>query len=95
MWKYKLRMSKSTHFVMDFQDITWYMSAVYFKTPEVQSFFSEFERFEYSQLSVETFAFATDDDWEIDYRRKELIRRRKTYRSQLFKIEGWKGNNPC
>ena len=66
------------------------MSAVYFKTPDVQSFFSEFEPFEYSQLSVETFAFATDDDWEIDYHRKELIRRHKTYRSQLFKIEGSK-----
>ena len=36
------------------------------------------------------FAFATDDDWEIDYHRKELIRHHKTYRSQLFKIEGSK-----
>ena len=90
MWKHKLRMSKSTHLVMDFQDIAWYMSAVYFKTPEVQSFFSQSEHFEYSQLSVETFAFATDDDWEIDYHRKELIRHHKTYRSQLFKIVGSK-----
>ena len=88
IWKYKLRMSKSTHLVMDFQDIAWYMSAVYFKTPEVQSFFSQSEHFEYSQLSVET--FATDDDWEIDYHRKELIRHHKTYRSQLFKIVGSK-----
>ena len=48
MWKHKLRMSKSTHLVMDFQDIAWYMSTVYFKTPDVQSFFSQFERFEYS-----------------------------------------------
>ena len=90
MWKHKLRMSKSTHLVMDFQDIAWYMSAVYFKTPEVQSFFSQSEHFEYSQLSVGTFAFATDDDWEIDYHRKELIRHHKTYRSQLFKIVGSK-----
>ena len=87
MWKHKLRMSKSIHLVIDFQDIAWYMSAVYFKTPDVQSFYSEFEHFEYSQLSVETFAFATDGDWEIDYHRKELIRHDKTYRSQLFKIE--------
>ena len=56
MWKHKLRMSKSTHLVMDFQDIAWYMSAVYFKTPDVQSFFSQSEHFEYSQLSFETFA---------------------------------------
>ena len=95
IWKYKLRMSKSTHLVLDFQDIAWYMSAVYFKTPEVQSFFSEFEHFEYSQLSVETFAFATDDGWEIDYHRKELIRHRKTYRSQLFKIVGSKCPISC
>ena len=61
-----------------------------FKTPDVQSFFSEHEHFEYSQLSVETFAFANDDDWEIDYRRRELIRHHKTHRSQLFKIEGSK-----
>ena len=39
---------------MDFQEIPWYMSAVYFKTPDVQSFFSGFEHFEYSQLSAET-----------------------------------------
>ena len=90
MWKYKLRMSKRIHLVMDFQDIARYMNAVYFKTPEVQRFFSEFEHFEYSQLSVETFAFATDDDWEIDYHRKELIRHHKIYCSQLFKLEGSK-----
>ena len=31
IWKHQLRMSKSIHVVMDFQDIAWYMSAVYFK----------------------------------------------------------------
>ena len=90
IWKHQLRMSKSTHLVMDFQDIAWYMNAVYFKTPEVTSFFSQHEHFEYSQLSVETFAYATDDDWEIDYHRRELIRHHKTLRSQLFKISGSK-----
>ena len=90
IWKHQLRMSKSTHLVMDFQDISWYMSAVYFRTPEVTSFFSQHEHFEYSQLSVETFAYATDDDWEIDYHRRELIRHQKTLRSQLFKISGSK-----
>ena len=90
IWKYQLRMAKSTHLVMDFQDIAWYMGAVYFKTPEVTSFFSQNEHFEYSQLSVETFAYATDDDWEIDYHRRELIRHHKTLRSQLFKISGSK-----
>ena len=45
MWKYKLRMSKRIHLVMDFQDIARYMNAVYFKTPEVQRFFTEFEHF--------------------------------------------------
>ena len=90
IWKHQLRMAKSTHLVMDFQDIAWYMGAVYFKTPEVTSFFSQNEHFEYSQLSVETFAYATDDDWEIDYHRRELIRHHKTLRSQLFKISGSK-----
>ena len=90
IWKHQLKMAKSTHLVMDFQDIAWYMSAVYFKTPEVTSFFSQHEHFEYSQLSVETFAYATDDDWEIDYHRRELIRHHKTLRSQLFKISGSK-----
>ena len=83
-------MAKSTHLVMDFQDIAWYMSAVYFKAPEVTSFFSQHEHCEYSQVSVETFAYATDDDWEIDYHRKELIRHHKTLRSQLSKISGSK-----
>ena len=32
----------------------------------------------------------TDDDWEIDYHRRELIRHQKTLRSQLFKISGSK-----
>ena len=77
-------MSKSAHVDMDFQDIAWYTSAVSFKMPEVQSFFSQYEHFEYNQLSIETFAYyANDDDWEIDYHRKELIRRHKTLRSQL------------
>ena len=49
---------------MDFQDTSWYMSAVYFKTPEVTSFFHSMNHFEYSQLSVEGFAYANDDDWE-------------------------------
>jgi len=75
---------------MDFQDIAWYMSAVYFKAPELTNFFSQVEHFEYSQLSVETFACATDDDWEIDHHRRELIRHHKTLRSQLFKISGSK-----
>ena len=60
--KHELRMSKSNHLAMDFQDIAWYISAVYFKTPDVQSFFSQLEHIEYRQLSVETFAFATGDD---------------------------------
>jgi len=65
IWKRRLRMSKGAHVVMDFQDIAWYMSAVYFKTPELQSSFVQQEHFEYSQLFVETFSFGNDDDWEI------------------------------
>ena len=42
--------------VLDFQDIAWYLSSVYFRNPEVQSFFSRHEHFQYSQLPVENFA---------------------------------------
>ena len=70
------------------------MSVEYFKTPEAQSFLSEFEHFEYSQLFVETFAFATHDDWEIAYHRQDLIRHHKTFRSPVFKAEGSKGPIP-
>ena len=83
-------MSKSTHSVMDSQDIARFLSAVYFNTPEVTSFFSQHEHFEYGQLSIETFAYATDDDWEIDYHRRDVIRHHKTLRSQRFKISGSK-----
>lgn len=71
------------------------MTATYFNTPEVQSFSSEFEHFEYSQLSVETFACAHDDDRETAYHTKELTLHHKTLRGQLFKIEGSKSPIPC
>ncbi len=51
-WKHQLRMPKSIDFVLDFPDIAWYMSAVYFKRPDVQSFFSQSGHFAYSQLSA-------------------------------------------
>ena len=63
IWKHQLKGQRElTHVVTDFQDIAWYMNAVYFKTPEVTSFFSQHEHFEYRQLFVETFAYAKNDD---------------------------------
>ena len=56
IWKHQLRMSKSSHVVMDFQDTSWYMSAVYFKTPEVTSFFSQHEHFESTRHFVVSFS---------------------------------------
>ena len=63
---------------MDLQDIAWY--------PAATGFFSQHEHFEYSHLSVETFAYANDDAWDLDYDRQEMIRHHKSLRGQLFKI---------
>ena len=41
-----------THLILDLQDIAWYMSQVHFKTPQVKSFFSQHDHFEYSQIAV-------------------------------------------
>ena len=42
----------STHLILDLQDVAWYMIQVYFKTPQVKSFFSQYDHFEYSQIAV-------------------------------------------
>jgi len=41
-------------------------------------------------LNTASYLLRLDDDWEIDYQRRELIRHHKTLRSQLFKISGSK-----
>ena len=48
-----LRTAISTHLILDLQDVAWYMSQVHFKTPQVKSFFSQHDHFEYSQIAVQ------------------------------------------
>ena len=79
-------MSKSAQSVMDFQDIAWYMTAVYFKTPEGTTFFSQRKHFQYSLLNL--LPMQTMMTGEIDYYRTELIRHHKTLRSQQNKVSG-------
>ena len=64
---------------MDLQDAAWHMSQVHFKTPQVKSFFSQHDHFEYSQIAVkqgvqqeEEEALVTGDYWQVDGLRREL-----------------------
>ena len=52
MRKMVLKTAISTHLILDLQDVAWYMSQVHFKTPQVKSFFSQYDHFEYSQIFV-------------------------------------------
>ena len=52
MRKMVLKTAISTHLILDLQNIAWYMSQVHFKTPQVKSFFSQHDHFEYSQIAV-------------------------------------------
>eukprot|EP00435_Cladocopium_sp_Y103_P054079 s30_g17.t1 len=53
MKRMALRTAISTHLILDLQDAAWYMSQVNFKTPQVKSFFSKHDHFEYSQIAVQ------------------------------------------
>ena len=48
-----LKTAISTHLILDLQDVAWYMSQVRFKTPQVKSFCSRHDHFEYSQIAVQ------------------------------------------
>jgi len=52
MRKIVLKTAISTHVILDLQDVAWDMSQVHFKTPQVKSFFSQHDHFEYSQIAV-------------------------------------------
>ena len=91
MRKKVLRTAISTHLILDLQDVAWYMSQVHFKTPQVKSFFSQHDHFEYSQISVkqdvhEEEALVTGDYWQVDPLRRELIRHHKDKRKNLHEM---------
>ena len=52
MRKKVLKTAISTHPMLDLQDVAWHMGQVHFKTPQVKSFFSQHDHFEYSQIAV-------------------------------------------
>ena len=47
-----LKTAMSTPLILDLQDVAWYASQVHFKSPQVKSFFSQHDHFEYSQIAV-------------------------------------------
>ena len=75
MRKMVLKTAIGTHLILDLQDIAWYMSQVNFNTPQVKSFYSQHDHFQYSQIAVEQ-----DDQQEeetlvsSDYRQVDGLR---------------------
>ena len=71
-----LKTAISTHLILDLQDVAWYMGQVHFKTPQVNSFFSRHDHFEYTQIAVkqehqeeeeeEAEALVSGDHWQVD-----------------------------
>ena len=91
MRKMVLKTAISTHLILDLQDVAWYMSQVHFKTPQVKSFFSQHDHFEYSQIAAkqdvhEEEALVTGDYWQVDPLRRELIRHHKDKRRNLHEM---------
>ena len=84
----------STHPFFDLQDVAWYMSQVHFRTPQVKSFFSQHDHFEYRQIAVkqdvqeeeEEEALVSGDYWQVDGLRGELIRHHKDKRMNLHEM---------
>ena len=92
MRKIVLKTAISTHLILDLQDIAWYMSQVNFKTPQVKSFFSQHDHFEYSQITVQQDqqdeeALGTGDYWQVDGLRRELIQHHKRKRQCLHEMQ--------
>ena len=81
-----LKTAISTHLILDLQHVAWYMSQVNFKTPQVKSFFSQHDHFEYSHITVEQDdqqegeALVSSGYWQVDGLRRELIRHHRDRR---------------
>ena len=87
-----LKTAISTHLVLDLHDVAWYMSNVNFKTPQVKSFFSQHDHYEYRQIAVqqdqhEGKVLVICDYWQVDGLRRELIRHHKDKRQYLHEIQ--------
>ena len=81
MRKMVLKTAISIHLILDLQDVAWYMSQINFKTPQVKSFFSQHDHFEYSQIAVQhdrqdeealvVWCLVASDYWQDDGHHKE------------------------
>ena len=88
----ELKVAASTHLVLDFQDIAWYLSEVRLQARREKSFYSHFTHYEYGHISVDhnsdedeaEHAYPVVDYWEVDVHKRELIRHHKDYRKILF-----------
>ena len=75
-----LQTAISIHLVLDLQDVACLLSQVHSKTPQVKSFFSQHDHFEYSHIAVQQDdqqneeALVTSDFWQVDGLRREFIR---------------------
>ena len=92
MRKMVLTTAIGTHLILDLQDVAWYMGNVNFKTPQVKSFYSQHDHYEYSQIAVqqdqhEEEALVTGDYWQVDGLRRELIRHHKDKRQYIHEIQ--------
>ena len=65
---------------------------VNFKTPQVKSFFSQQDHFEFSQIAVQQDqqdeeALVTSDFWQVDGLRRELVRHHRDKRMNLHEMK--------
>ena len=92
MRKMVLKTAISTHLILDRQDVPSYMSQVHFKIPQVKSFFSQHDHFEYSQIAAkqdvqeEGKALVSGHYWQVDGLHRELIRHHKDKRQNLHEM---------
>ena len=95
MKKMVLKTGISTHLILGLQDVAWHVSQVHFKTPQVTSFFSQHDHFEYRQIAVkqdvqeeeeEEEALVSGDYWQVDGPRRVLIRHHKDKRMKLHEM---------
>ena len=92
MRKMVLKTAISINLILDLKDVAWYMSQINFKTPQVKSFFSKHDHFEYSLIAVQQDqqdeeALLTADYWQVDGPRRELIRHHKDKRQYLHEMQ--------
>ena len=78
-----LKVTRSTHLILDLLDVCSYMWNVKFEKHKKVSFFTDFKHFEFGYNQKEE-VFALDDEWVMNEPEMELIRLHKRERHQTF-----------